>query len=106
MAEPDEVDAVDYIITTKPVNGDQLAAEVGTGVRVSGPEDDGTSKVRIDGYTADDVAAALDGHTADADWVDPTRVTPLTLEERVAAMPDPTVDLAGFRSALLDLLKS
>jgi hypothetical protein len=60
------------MITNRAINPSQLAYEMGgVALRVVGPEEDGTWKVKADVDDAT-LAAAVEAHVADLDWVHPT----------------------------------
>lgn len=59
-------------ITTKKLNSSQLSVEMGRiGLRVVGPYEDGSYKVKTDEATEDALRAAIEAHVADDAWVDP-----------------------------------
>lgn len=78
------------IEASKPINATQLCVELGrVPLRVTGPYPDGHSRIRTDAVTDGELAAAVDAHVADPNYVDPENVAPEpvpTVEERLAAL--------------------
>lgn len=61
------------IQATTPINPEQLAYELGTGLRVVGPEPDGTYTVKVDSKDATKarLEEAVNAHQADPKWKHP-----------------------------------
>lgn len=59
--------------TTKALNPEQLAYELGKGLRVVGPEPDGTYTVKVapQDATLAQLQAAVETHVAQENWTDP-----------------------------------
>lgn len=90
------------------VNPSQLCHEMGgAALCFEGALVDGLYQPGSD-VTSDAVglAAAVAVHVADAEWVDPDYLAPVvvSIADRVEALPDPTSNFAGFKTALAEIL--
>lgn len=106
------------IVTDREVNASQLTYELGgCSLRVVGPyaADDpdvpedlaGKTVVRTDDCDEGTLAAAIDSHEPEPEWIDPEYVPPptvRTVEEKVLAALDEAKDFASFSAALKSLL--